>query len=115
MPHATDPLAVHFRQRTQQVKPANAVPNPVSGQIRAQKLQGIAQNGVFAAAQIIASPACGRVPELAPFRLTDRVVGQDDKTPFRQVRMQNLMFGIGLANVRVAAGADHAGARPFSP
>ncbi len=100
---AADRLRIYLRERGQIVQPAQAVPDAIARQVRAQQVERVAQHGVLATAQIKARAALGGVPELASLALPDGVVRQDRIAALRQIDVEDLICVGRLAGRRVAA------------
>src|SRR5262249_47527096 len=109
---AADPLGIDFRNRRQVIKGADSVLNAVASQVCPKQIEWIAKHGVFTADKVETRLLLLRVPELATFSLTDRIVVQNNVAALDQVDVQHLIRGRRLALGRVATWAENAGHAP---
>ena len=96
---------IHLRARQQVVERAHAVPHLPSREVGSGQVGEVAENGVFAADQVVAAAARRSVPELAALTLTHRVPADHDVAPPHEALAERLV--VGLAVRRVAAGDEH--------
>ena len=100
-------LAVDVVPREEDVGGPHAVPHRVAHQAGAGERREVAENGVLAADQVVAAAPARLVPELAALALADGVPAEHDVPAPHEAGGDLLVVGVGLPDLRVAAGEEH--------
>ena len=93
MARAADFLAIHFRPGQQVIDGAHAVPDAIVRQVLAHEQQNLSRQGVLVD-RVVDFGTCVGMPELAPFTLANRIVGEHEESRMHQVHVDELVVGL---------------------